>query len=250
MVPLERSKKIWFKKIETSESKIFYAQIQCGSSALCLEKRHRAKLNLARYLIAAMDQGVDSGIYFALSKDLVSDLQTDLLGRPTIKLRSGRDISISFSYSPEKIWGAVSSGNSTCGIDVAFPSEFLLSYPYRRAFVDGEIDFLSSVHNFSRPEAASFLWSAKESLVKALGIGFHLCDPLNLFIKDARLCGEYFRSIFSISSGLRLKFSFITDLSVWIFTRREGDGFLSLSGVSGFPKRCRQIFTNQFVQDR
>ena len=72
----------------------------------------------------------------------------------------------------------------SCGIDVAFSQEFSTRYPYQRVFKGLELDLLMARHNITVSQAAYLAWSATESLVKSLGIGFNLLDPRDMFVMD------------------------------------------------------------------
>jgi len=234
MIAPEKSETICSKRFEALGAEIFYARTACGSGDLCAEDRRQIKLKLARRISIAMGakSGPQNGFWF--SRDLALNIRSDYLGKPTLELLGRGDFSISFSYGPGEVWGAIVNGNLTCGIDVAFPKEFLPPYPLQRAFGDRELELLCSANNFSLSEAAGFAWSAKESFIKSLGIGFNLCDPLDICLTGVQPCEEYFQSYFSIAPGLKSKLGIQTAIPFQTMTRPESPGFLSLSVVKRF----------------
>ena len=105
-----------------------------------------------------------------------------LLGRPHLHLGESRGPAISFSRGGGKMWGALSGDESDVGIDVAGSAEFQGAYPLQRVFHPEELHHASKVTDGDREEAAALLWSVKEAAVKALGCGFHLVDPRQIFV--------------------------------------------------------------------
>ncbi|MDA8406968.1 MAG: 4'-phosphopantetheinyl transferase superfamily protein [Deltaproteobacteria bacterium] len=230
-------------------SKVFYTRIAYGSLGLSSEDRRKIKLKLARCLVAAMGVNSRHRRDFLIPSNLALNIRSDYLGKPTLEVLGWGDFSISFSYGSGEVWGAIANANLTCGIDVAFPLEFLPPYPVQRAFQPRELDTLASVHNFSLSGAAGFLWSAKESFTKALGIGFNICDPLDLFLVSSGSCDEYFQSYFSISRALSERLGIQGFLPVQTFTRHEGAGFLSLSVIKS--SGCRDwLHVHKSLQKR
>lgn len=237
------------KKFGALGSEVFYSRISYGSRNLSSEDRRKVKLKLARCMVAAM--GVKSRLEndFLISNNLVLNIRSDYLGKPTLEVLGWGDFSISFSYGLGEVWGAIANANLTCGIDVAFPLEFLPPYPLQRAFRPGELEILSAFNNFSLSGAAGFLWSAKESLIKALGIGFNLCDPLDLFLVSAKSCDEYFQSYFSFSPAVGSRLGIQDLLPVQTVTRLEGAGFVSLSVIES--SGCRDwLHVHKSLQHR
>ena len=66
------------------------------------------------------------------------------------------------------------------GVDAALEKDFSPQYPYSRAFGPEEWDWAWRHCQGLTPAAAALLWAAKEAAVKALGMGFHTRDPLNI----------------------------------------------------------------------
>lgn len=230
---------IMSKKLEALDAQIFFTSVNHGLPGLFREDRRRIRLKLVQKLVASMSDSDISGIRFPPYDDSDFDIQSNCLGKPKLKIRNGVEFAISFSYGPGRVWAAATHGNTNCGIDVAFPLEFLSPYPLERAFGVNELGFLHSVYELSEPEAACFIWSAKESIVKALGTGYNLCEPLDLLLTGVQSDGDYFQSRFLISPKLKSKLGISRTSRIETVTLREGDGFLSLSGAKGIESDHR-----------
>lgn len=224
--------KIQSKKFSVPGSQVLYTRIYYWSGSLSADDRREIKLKLARCLSVAMGNGADLRNDYPICADSILGIRSDCLGRPTLEIQSSGDFSISFSYGFNDVWGAICNGNLSCGIDVAFPQEFSLPYPYQKAFKSCELDLLMARHNITLSQAACLAWSAKESLVKSLGIGFNLCEPLDLFVIDSQSCGKDLLIKFAFSSGLRSRLGIEESFRCETITERQGDVFLSLSVVS------------------
>ena len=85
--------------------------------------------------------------------------------------------SISFSQAAGRLWAALTCTGQV-GVDAALPSEFEESYPWARAFRPAELAWARPLAGGDTAGAAALLWALKEAAVKALGVGFHLLDPL------------------------------------------------------------------------
>ena len=122
------------KKFGALGSEVFYTHISYGSRNLGSEDRRKIKLELARRLVATM--GVKSRLVkdFLISSNLVLNIRSDYLGKPTLEVLGWGDFSISFSYGLGEVWGAIANANLTCGIDVAFPLEFFPPILFRELF--------------------------------------------------------------------------------------------------------------------
>jgi len=208
---------------------VLYASVSNKSVNPGAEPPGEIKRQVIRSLmVSAFERGM-LGANFSHLDDRIPDIQKDRLGRPTLKVSNHENLSISFSYGREKLWGAICSGNLNCGIDVAYPEDFTKSYPFHRAFSDPELYLLSSALNLSAIELAAFAWSAKESVVKALGIGFHLCDPLDLEVTGIQSYGRYFEADVGLTVRPKLKATLNGFTVFKTMVRHDENGFLSLS---------------------
>ncbi len=211
---------------------VLYASVSNKSVNPGAEPPGEIKRQLVRSLVvSAIERGM-LGANFSHLDDLGLDIQKDSLGRPTLKVSNNENWSISFSYGREKLWGAICSGNLNCGIDVAYPEDFTKSYPFHRAFSDSELYLLSSALNLSPIGLAAFAWSAKESVVKALGVGFHLCDPLDLEVTGIQSYARYFEADVGLTVRPKLKATLDGFTVFKTMVRHDENGFLSLSATT------------------
>ncbi|MFA6222877.1 MAG: 4'-phosphopantetheinyl transferase superfamily protein [Desulfomonilaceae bacterium] len=211
---------------------VFYTSVRHKSVNPGSESRGEIKRLVARSLMAfAIERGMLRANSYELD-DRILDIQKDSLGRPTLKGFKNENWSISFSYGREKLWGAICYGNLNCGIDVAYPEEFTKSYPFHRAFSDSELYLLSSSLDLNAIESAAFAWSAKESVVKALGVGFHFCDPLDLEVTDVQSFGRYFEARLGLTVKPKLKATLNGFTVFKTMVRHDENGFLSLSATA------------------
>lgn len=104
------------------------------------------------------------------------------LGRPFTREGEHRGPAISFSRGAGKVWAALCHDESDVGIDLAESAEFEGAYPLQRVFHPEELYHAVKVTDGDRAEAAALLWSVKEAVVKALGCGFYLVDPRQIFV--------------------------------------------------------------------
>ena len=107
---------------------------------------------------------------------------TAALGKPILMTEGVPGPSVSFTHLDGKTWAAMSSGEACVGIDAARGSEFGVGYPLHRAFHREELEDSLEWADGSTQEAAALLWSVKEAVVKAMGCGFHVLDPLDLSV--------------------------------------------------------------------
>jgi hypothetical protein len=104
-------------------------------------------------------------------------LEVTALGQPRLRLNGQPGPAVSFSQAAGRLWAALTR-TGQAGVDVALPSEFGAGYPMARAFQPAELDWARPLSGDDTASAAALLWTLKEAAVKALGVGFHLLDPL------------------------------------------------------------------------
>ena len=145
-------------------------------------------------------------------------LDTGPLGQPRLKLGGKAGPGLSFSEAGGTLWAAL-TGQGQVGVDAARQEDFLPPYPYSRTFHPEEWDWAWRHCHGESASAAALLWTAKEAAVKALGVGFHTRDPLNL--KVAFLTQE--------QKGLNLMVQTPEEVSAW--ARPLEDGWLAVAVV-------------------
>jgi phosphopantetheinyl transferase (holo-ACP synthase) len=156
----------------------------CTSSSDFMERRlsrERLKEELAYELLGAFAAESEDFRRLAESRTAIR-IVSDGLGRPELYIGEDKGPEISFSYTDGMVWAALCSAAAGLGIDAADPSEFGGGYPFHRAFQKDELNMALEMCHGNVEEAAAFLWSAKEALLKAFGCGFHLLDPLEVLI--------------------------------------------------------------------
>jgi hypothetical protein len=104
-------------------------------------------------------------------------LKKTLLGQPRLTLRGQPGPAVSFSQAAGRLWAALTRTGQV-GVDAALPSEFEAGYPLARVFRSAELDWARPLSGDDTACGAALLWALKEAAVKALGVGFHLLDPL------------------------------------------------------------------------
>jgi 4'-phosphopantetheinyl transferase superfamily len=143
-------------------------------------------------------------------------LETTALGQPRLRQGERPGPGVSFSRADGRVWAALTSPGQV-GIDVALPSEFEAGYAWARAFRDAELDWARPLAGGNPAVAAALLWTLKEAAVKALGVGFHLLDPLAVEVSNPRPWRGGFRV--SVQAG--------RTLPGWV--RPEGGGWLAIA---------------------
>ena len=134
-----------------------------------------AKERLVRRLLASLP-GQDPG--FASQPELWPvSLELTALGQPRLRLNGQPGPAVSFSQAAGRLWAALTPAGQV-GVDAALPSEFEEGYPMARACRGAELDWARHLCGGDTAGAAALLWALKEAAVKALGVGFHVLDPL------------------------------------------------------------------------
>lgn len=145
-------------------------------------------------------------------------LDTGTLGQPLLTLGGKPGPSLSFSESGGLLWGAV-AGQGQVGIDAAREEDFTPPYPYARAFGSKEWDWAWRHCQGLTASAAALLWASKEAAVKALEVGFHTLDPLDLEVA----------LLLPAREGLKLIVRVPEEVRVW--ARPVTHGWLALATV-------------------
>ncbi len=129
------------------------------------------KERLVQRLLASLPGQEPGGVSGPVS------LEVTALGQPRLKLKGQPGPAVSFSLGAGRVWAAMASTGQV-GVDAALPQEFEAGYPLARVFRPSELDWARPLSGDDTPRAAALLWALKEAAVKALGVGFHLLDPL------------------------------------------------------------------------
>jgi phosphopantetheinyl transferase len=145
-------------------------------------------------------------------------LDTGPLGQPLLRLGGKPGPGISFSQAGDLLWGAVAGGGQV-GLDAAAEADFPPPYPYSRAFGPEDWDWAWRHCRGRTASAAALLWAAKEAAVKALGVGFHTLDPLDIQVAI----------ISSAWGGLQLIVRVPKEVKAW--ARPWTEGWLALAAA-------------------
>lgn len=141
--------------------------------------RQRTKSSLIRNLLKFVGTSQGPAAPTATSE---IQIKSGPLGKPELRVDGHERFCVSFSHTAAETWGALCWTGGIVGIDVARREEFPHNYPFHRAFNDEEFSKALEITQGNIPEAAALLWTAKEAVVKCVGTGFHLVDPLELLI--------------------------------------------------------------------
>ncbi|MGB6066343.1 MAG: 4'-phosphopantetheinyl transferase superfamily protein [Desulfomonilaceae bacterium] len=167
-----------------------YPGILCACFRLHFTGRDRKRRNWAK-------QAAVSSLWASIAEMLdevpnpnVADLPSieiasDKLGKPHLLIDGSELPAVSFAYEGDTLWVAVCRTGFSIGIDAENAASFRGDYPFQRVFQEGELEIRDK-----REDAAAMIWSAKEAVVKALGCGFHLIDPLHLRVESCSECHE------------------------------------------------------------
>jgi phosphopantetheinyl transferase len=143
-------------------------------------------------------------------------LEAGPLGQPRLRLGGRPGPGLSFSGAGGRLWVAVAAAGQV-GVDAAREADFAPPYPYARAFGPREWDWAWRHCRGRAESAAALLWAAKEAAVKALGVGFHTLDPLDLEVAPGAPGEE----------GLELVVQASEPIRAW--ARALADGWLALA---------------------
>ena len=155
------------------------------------------------------------------------EIVSDSLGKPHLLIDGSDGPAVSFAYERDRMWVAVGREGSSVGIDAAESASFSGNYPFHRAFHEGELEL-----GGEKDEVAALIWSAKEAVVKALGCGFHLVDPLHLRVEPCS--GDHGESLLMVHlidrSRERLRVQAENPVPVSVF--RYSSMWVSVASVS------------------
>lgn len=162
-----------------------------------------------------------------------------LLGRPHLLLNEIRGPAISFSQGGGNVWAALCGDESDIGVDVAGADEFQSGYPFHRVFQPQELQHAVRLTGGDLELASALLWSVKESVVKALGCGFHLVDPRQISVypaasETAREEGGYTFQV-GLSGKARVQFPIAAGRFLWVRSVLQGKMWLSIALLNRRP---------------
>jgi hypothetical protein len=216
---------------------VYYASLPCGPLATetlkgCRMNRAGDKHRLVSILwnhIAATESPLWKCSKFSNRAAFPLQVVCGLLGRPHLTLGECRGPAISFSVGGGKIWAALCGDESEIGIDVAGTDEFRREYPFHRVFHAQELRHALGLADGNLEKASALLWSIKEAVVKALGCGFHLFDPRQIYVYQS--IGEEGICTFPIGLSRRalVQFPVGVSRSIWVRSLPQAKMWLSIA---------------------
>ena len=120
-------------------------------------------------------------------------IRSDALGKPELYINGrSKGPSVSFAHISGVTWGALCLTEAIVCIDAASSDEFPMNYPFHRAFHYEELSNARNLTYGNLSYAAALVWTAKEAVIKCIGTGFHMIDPLDLrIIAEPKTSGSY-----------------------------------------------------------
>ncbi len=165
----------------------------------------------------------------------------DALGRPELMMNRRKGPSVSFSHLGSVTWAALCLTEGKVGIDAACVEEFPQNYPFGRVFNYDELSGACGITHGNVSEAAAILWTGKEAVVKCIGTGFHLMDPLELriFSRSANSEENSFRVDFD--KRILTRVPELLDHSIEILTFRKQKVVISVANMAEARSSCAMI---------
>ncbi len=172
------------------------AEVLCACIRLPYSDRNRSLRNWAKQAAVSELLPFVSEMNGEFRREMAAgvpnmEIVSDSLGKPHLLIDGSDGPAVSFAYEGDTMWVAVGRKGSSVGIDAAESASFSGNYPFHRAFHEGELDL-----GGEKDEVAALIWSAKEAVVKALGCGFHLVDPLHLRVEPCS--GDHGKSLLMV----------------------------------------------------
>ncbi|MBI4859595.1 MAG: 4'-phosphopantetheinyl transferase superfamily protein [Candidatus Riflebacteria bacterium] len=150
----------------------------------------RLELRLLESLLSAT--GHDAADRESMTRPGRLAVTHDRMGRPALLVDGRAGPAVSFTRSGGLLRAALAHVHGL-GIDLADDAEFAGDYPRHRAF--GPAELALALAGVGGGMAAALLWAVKESVVKALGSGFHGVEPRAVAVgsiaprHDGLVCG-------------------------------------------------------------
>jgi hypothetical protein len=220
---------------------VFYASVPCsteifkGCRANGSGDKHRLVSLLWDHLVA-MESPLWKCFHSAHRAAFPMRVVRGPLGRPHLLLGEDRGPAVSFSEGGGNVWAALCGDQSDIGIDVAGADEFQKEYPFHRVFREQELQHALRLAGGEWGSASALLWSIKEAVVKALGCGFHLVDPLqiNVYPSVAGGGGGYMFPV-RLSGKALMRFPMGPDRSLWVRSLPHVKMWLSITLLNWQP---------------
>jgi phosphopantetheinyl transferase len=154
------------------------------------------------------------------------EIVSDSLGKPHLVIDGSEGPAVSFAYVRHTMWVAVNRNGSNIGIDAEESASFRGNYPFHRVFHEEELD-----RGGEKEDLAALIWSAKEAVVKSLGCGFHLVDPLHVRVEPCCKDREGFWLKARLADGARERLRVQTENSLTVRSLRYKGMWVSVASL-------------------
>jgi phosphopantetheinyl transferase len=194
--------------------------------------RHRLVSILWEHLVT-MDSPLWKGCLSSHRAAFPIQVVRDPLGKPHLLLGEYRGPAISFSEGGGAVWAALCGDESDIGIDAAETDEFRGDYPFHRVFNAPELQQAVRLAGGDVEKASALLWSIKEAVVKALGCGFHLVEPRDIYVHPSvEGDGEYTFPV-GLSRKALERWPLGAGRDIWVRSLPQVKRWLSIAFLNG-----------------
>jgi phosphopantetheinyl transferase (holo-ACP synthase) len=221
------------KPLPFASFELFDRRVYCVCWEDCIQgnktsRKERVKERLACYLVGL------------LNKDRPHEPVSDAVGSETLRLsktRFGKPIfisaqqasfTVSFSYVQTDAWAAISEFPWVCGVDAASACEFDYKFPVEKVFSSEEFEAGRLVEK-DKNSVIALLWSAKESVVKAVGCGFHLMSPRAIELSVVSSSPDILRITARLQHPLSARGFICASANVDVESFRRGSAWISVA---------------------
>ncbi len=156
-------------------------------------------------------------------------IRSDALGKPELYINGRRGPSVSFAHISGVTWGALCLTEAIVGIDAATSDEFPKNYPFHRAFHYDELSNACDLTHGNISYAAALIWTAKEAVIKCIGTGFHMIDPLDLRIIAKPTTSESYNYVAYFDNKILKRLPEIVENSIEILPLRNEAQVISVA---------------------
>jgi phosphopantetheinyl transferase len=218
---------------------VFYASLPCDTASPLGQgtnagTKHRLVSILWDHLVA-MASPLGKCHHSSNRDAFAIQVVHDTLGKPHLLLGEHCGPAVSFSQGGWKVWAALCGDESDIGIDVAGTDEFPREYPFRRVFHAEELHHALRLTGGDLPKASALLWSIKEAVVKALGCGFHLVDPMEICVHPSTGEEGGYSFPVGLSGKALVRFPKADGRSIWVRSFPQEKMWLSIALLNRQP---------------
>ncbi len=227
-VMVQMKRRLPFTAFELFDGRVYSV---CWEDCIqCAKAHHRefVKERLASHLVGLFhEKRRQKGSSHAVGSG-APRLSKTRFGKPILISDQHSALTLSFSYVQADAWGAISELPWVCGVDAASVRDFDDKFPVEKVFSPDEFEAGRLVEK-DRNSVIALLWSAKESVVKAVGCGFHLIPPRAIELRIVSASPDILNVVVSLPkrSGGRGLLCASTNVDVVSF--RRGRAWISVA---------------------